>query len=143
VRYRVDILTTDLGVLAPETTGLRETIQAAQVRVTGDRGSTPHVVVRSATPPFLLDSDDDAIRRLFPGVLVSLVHADVPGRTTISCFGAGALERSGAAAAVATLKRAWGGDESPTIAVTFDTGGGELRLDPIHEEGAWWVDVPG
>jgi hypothetical protein len=142
VRYRVDILTKDLGILAPETTGLRETIQAAQMLVTGNGASTPHVVVRSATPPFLLDSDDESVRKLFPGVLVSLVHADVPGRTTISCSGAAVRERSAAAAAVATLKRCWGWDESPIIAVTFDTGGRELRLDPIYEEGVWSVDMP-
>ena len=141
-RGRIDIITEGQGILPPEATGLDETIQAARVVVTVDGEEAQHVVVRSATPPFLLDSDDASIRKLFPGALVSLVRVDVPGRTTIACPAGGARERSSAAAAVATLKRCWGWDESPTIAVTFDTGGGELRLDPIQEAGVWWVDVP-
>jgi hypothetical protein len=52
-------------------------------------------------------------------------------------------ERFGAAAAVATLKRTWGWDESPTVKVTFDPDGRELRLNPSFEAGVWWVRDPG
>lgn len=142
-RCRIDIVSKDHGILPPEATGLREIIQAAQVVVTLDGEWTSHVVVHSATPPFLLDSDDESIRRLFPGAVVSLVHADVAGRSTISCSSARDPDRLGAAAAVATLKRSWGWDESPTIVISFESDGRELRLNPVAEDGVWWVDLPG
>jgi hypothetical protein len=141
-RCRVDIVTTDQGILAPDATGLGEVIQAARVVVAVDADSTSHVVVRAATPPFLLDSDDDSVRKLFPDAIVSLVHADVPGQATISCSGVSAAEQLGAAAAVATLKRSWGWDESPTIRITFEAGGREFRLAPVFDDHAWWVDLP-
>jgi len=141
-RCRVDIVTDDHGILAPEATGLGEFIQAARVVVAVDADSTSHVVVRAAQPPFLLDSDDDSIRKLFPDAIVSLVHADVPGQATISCSAASPGEQFAAAAAVATLKRSWGWDESPTIRITFETGGREFRLDPVFDDNVWWVDLP-
>ncbi|HEY7371548.1 MAG TPA: hypothetical protein VIF57_05165 [Polyangia bacterium] len=142
-RCRIDIVTKDDGILPLRATGLGETIQAAQVAATIDGESTAHVVVRAATPPFLLDSSDESIRRLFPGAVVSLVHADVAGRSTISCAAAADRTRLAAAAAVATLKRCWGWDESPTIAISFEDDGRELRLDPVIEDGVWWVEIPG
>jgi hypothetical protein len=141
-RCRIDIVTKDHGILLPQATGLGEAIQAAQVVATVADQSTSHVVVRAATPPFLLDSSDESIRRLFPGAVVSLVHADVAGRSTISCSASSDSARLAAAAAVATLKRCWGWDESPTIAISFESDARELRLDPAFEDGVWWVDVP-
>ncbi|HMF44909.1 MAG TPA: hypothetical protein VKQ32_29760 [Polyangia bacterium] len=141
-RCRIEIVTKDLGILPPEKTGLVETIQAARTIVAVGTQSAPHVVVRSATPPFLLESDDESIRKLFPGAVVSLVHADVPGMATISCTAVSERERLSAAAAVATLKRAWAWDESPTITVTFESDGRAFRLNPTFEDGAWWVDAP-
>lgn len=143
MRCRVDILTDDLGILAPEATGLVETIQAGRVNVTVGGASAAHVVVRSATPPFLLESDDRSIRALFPDAVVSLVHADVPGMATVSSSGVTAQERFGAAAAVATLKRAWARDGSPRITVSFEDGGRAFRLNPVLEDGAWRVEGPG
>jgi hypothetical protein len=142
-RCRIDIVTKDDGILPPQATRLAETIQVAQVVATVDGESTSHVVVRAATPPFLLESSDESIRRLFPGAVVSLVHADVAGRSTISCSAADDRARLTAAAAVATLKRSWGWDESPTIAISFESDGRELRLDPLFEDDVWWVDLPG
>src|SRR6476646_971321 len=142
-RCRIDIVTKDHGILLPQATGLGEPIQAAQVVATVDDEWTSHVVVRAATPPFLLDSSDESIRRLFPGAVVSLVHADVAGRSTISCSAPSAPARLTAAAAVATLKRSWGWDESPPIAITFESDAREFRLDPVFEDGVWWVEIPG
>ena len=142
-RCRIDIVTKDHGILLPQATGLVETIQAAQVVATVDAQWTSHVVVRAATPPYLLESSDESIRHLFRGALVSLVHADVAGRSTISCSSARDPDRLAAAAAVATLKRSWGWDESPTIAITFESDAREFRLDPVFEDGVWWVEIPG
>jgi hypothetical protein len=142
-RCRIEIITQDHGILGPNATGLIETIQAARVSVTVDGESTSHVVVRAATPPFLLDSDDDSVRKVFPDAIVSLVHADVAGQTTISCAATSEGERFAAAAAVATLKRCWGWDESPTIVVTFESDGRAFRLDPVPEDGVWWLATPG
>jgi len=141
-RCRIEIVTKDLGILAPEKTGLVETIQAGRMTVTIGGAPATHVVVRSATPPFLLESDDETIRKLFPGAVVSLVHADVPGMATISCPAVNDRERFGAAAAVATLKRAWAWDESPTIVVTFENDGRAFRLNPTFADQAWWVELP-
>jgi hypothetical protein len=141
-RGRVDIVTQDEGILTPEATGLVESVQAARVIVTVDGEATSHVVVRNAVRPFLFDSDDESVRKVFPDAVVSLIQADVAGHTTISCFGVGARERFGAAAAVATMKRCWGWDESPTITVTFEADGRAFRLDPVVADGVWWVDVP-
>jgi len=110
--------------------------------VTIDGAPATHVVVRSATPPFLLESDDESIREVFPGTVVSLVHADVPGMATISCAAVRDGERFGAAAAVATLKRAWAGDGSRVITVTFESDGRAFRLNPVFEDPAWWVELP-
>jgi hypothetical protein len=142
-RCRIEILTKDGGILGPEVTGLVETIQAGRTTVFVDGQPVSHVVVRSATPPFLLESDDESIRKLFPGTIVSLVHADVPGMATISCSAVRDGERFGAAVAVATLKRAWAWDESPMITVTFESDGRAFRLNPTFDDQAWWVDVPG
>jgi hypothetical protein len=141
-RCRIDIVTTSPGILDSEATGLNETIQAAEVTVNTGGATTSHVVVRSATPPFLLDSDDQSIRKLFPDAVVSLVHADIPGAATISSSAAGERERFGAAAAVASLKRSWAWDESPTIQITFEDGGRAFRLNPVVEDGVWSVDAP-
>lgn len=142
-RCRIDIVTKDRGILGPEATGLNETIQAGQLIVHVDGASMSHVVVRSAKPPFLLDSDDASIRNLFPDDVVSLVHADIPGAATISSSASGARERFGAAAAVATLKRSWASDASATIQITFEDGGRAFRLNPVAEDGLWWIDAPG
>ena len=142
-RCRIDIVTKGTGILGPETTGLVETIQAVHAIAQVDGESTSHLVVRGANPPFLLESSDESIRKLFPDAVVSLVHADVAGAATISCSGTGERDQFGAAAAVATLKRSLGWDESPTITVTFESGGVAFRLNPIFENGAWWVAPPG
>jgi hypothetical protein len=141
-RCRIDIVTKSPGILGPEATGLNETVQAAEVTVNVGGDTTSHVVVRSAKPPFLLDSDDEAIRKVFAGAVVSLVHADIPGAATISSSASGGRERFAAAAAVATLKRSWAWDESPTIQITFEDGGSAFRLNPTFENGIWSVDAP-
>ena len=141
-RCRIDILTQGPGIRGPEATGLNEIIQAGELVVHAGGKATSHVVVRSAKPPFLLDSDDASVRKVFPGAVVSLVHADIPGAATISSSASGERERFGAAAAVATLKRSWAWDESRTIQITFEDGGRAFRLNPIVENGSWWVDAP-
>jgi hypothetical protein len=140
--HRVDILTKDVGILAPETTGLGEAIQAARVVVTYAGESRSHVVVRRASLPFVLVSSDEDVRRLFPADVASLVRFDAEGETTISCSAVDEVERFAAAAAVATLKRSWGWDESPTVKVTFHSDGRELCLNPSFEDGAWSVRDP-
>jgi len=140
-RCRIEIVTEAPGILDPEATGLVETIQAARANVTIDGAAASHVVVRAATPPFLLESADESIRKLFPDDVVSLVHADVPGMATISCSASDERDRFGAAAAVAMLKRSWGWDESPTITITFEAGRRAFRLNPVFEDGAWWVEM--
>jgi hypothetical protein len=140
-RCRIEIVTKDHGILGPDATGLKETIQAGKLIVDAGGEATSHVVVRAARPPFLLDSDDESIRRLFPGAVVSLVHADIPGAATISCSASGERDRFGAAVAVATLKRSWAWDESPTIQVSFEDDGRAYRLDPVVADGVWWVDA--
>ena len=141
-RCRIEIVTQAPGILAAETTGLVETIQAGRMTVTIDGSPAAHVVVRSATPPFLFESDDESIRNVFPDSVVSLCHADVPGMATISCPASAERDRFGAAAAVATIKRSWGWDESPTITITFEADGRAFRLNPVFEDGAWWVEMP-
>ena len=140
-RCRIEIVTQAPGIVDRETTGLAEVIQAARANVTIDGAATSHVVVRAATPPFLLESADESIRRLFPDDVVSLVHADVPGMATISCSASGERERFGAAAAVAALKRSWAADRSPTITVTFESDGRAFRLNPVSRDQTWWVDA--
>jgi hypothetical protein len=141
-RCRIEIRTKGPGILGPEATGLNETIQAGELVVSIGGDTKLHVVVRSAKPPFLLDSDDESIRKLFPDAIVSLVHADIPGAATISSSATGERERFGAAAAVATLKRSWAWDESPAIRITFEDGGRAFRLNPVVEDGVWWIEAP-
>ena len=141
-RYRIDIVTKGPEILGPEATGLVEFIQVVRAIAEVDGESTSHVVVRGAKPPFLLESRDEAIQKLFPDAVVSLVHADVAGAATISSSATSARVRSGAAAVVAAIKRCFAWDESPTIIITFETGGDAFRLNPILEDGVWWVVPP-
>lgn len=141
-RCRIEIVTEAPGILGSEATGLVETIQAARANVTIDGRASSHVVVRAATPPFLLESADESINEVFPGAVVALVHADVAGQATISCSASGERERFGAAASVASVKRAWAWDESPVITITFETDGRAFRLNPVSRDGAWWVQMP-
>jgi len=80
-----------------------------------------------------------------PGILDSEatgLNETIPGAATISSSAAGERERFGAAAAVASLKRSWAWDESPTIQITFEDGGRAFRLNPVVEDGVWSVDAP-
>ncbi len=142
-KHRIDFLTEDMGFLAPETTGLGETIQAVRVVVTCAGESRSHVVVRPASNPFVLVRGAEDFRRLFPGDVVSLIRFDAQGETTISCSSVDGVERFEAAAAVATFRRSWCWDESPTIKITFQPDGHEIRLDPVAEDRVWWVRHPG
>ncbi|MEA2700146.1 MAG: hypothetical protein QOI66_4417 [Myxococcales bacterium] len=135
--FRVDILTKDVGLLAPEATGLTAPIQAARVVVTHGRESRSHVVVRSADSAADLPADD-VVAKLFPADCVSCVRCDIDGDTTLSCPRTDELTLFSAASAVATLKRSWGWDESTTIVVRF-ADGQSFSIDPVFDGHAWSV----
>ena len=98
-----------------------------------------HVVVRSATQPFVAPTLTEPVRRLFSGSVVSVVLDDAPGETTIACEGREDSVVFAAAAAAATVKRAWGWDGSPSITVRLHPGGESVSVDPVSDGGAWSV----
>lgn len=136
---RVDILTKDLGTMHPEQTGLPCAVQAVRVAVTADVESRSHVVVRVAQAPWTTPIDIDRVRALFPVDFVSCIRSDSPGYAEVSCMSGSEVEVLGAAAAVATLARAWGWDESPAIEVRFVGTSRSVTADPRFECGVWTV----
>jgi hypothetical protein len=135
--FRVEILTTDFGLLGPEATGLASPIQAARVVVTRGLDSRSHVVVRSADSAADLPADD-VVAKLFSSDFVSCIRSDVDGDLTVSCAGTDDVTLFSAASAVATLKRSWGWDESATIVVRFREGR-SFSVDPVFDGHAWSV----
>jgi hypothetical protein len=140
--YRVDILTKDLGLLMPESTGLPEPIQAIRLIVTGPGGARSHVVVRSGTAPFAVTASYESLRRLFPGCVISVVRRERGGTVMISCEATDEVERFGAASSVATVKRSWGWDESPSIRVEIDDDPSDFEVNPVFDGRAWLVIEP-
>jgi hypothetical protein len=136
---RIEILTEDDGILSPELTGLPCMTQAARVLVTSDDASVSHVIVRSAEPLTKSLPHDHVVRKMFPGSFVSCEREDAMGATTISCPTIDEASMLQAACAAATLKRAWGWDESPTIIVRFASSELVFDVNPIHEDGTWTV----
>jgi hypothetical protein len=136
---RVDILTTDWGILAMEATGLPGPIQAARVVVTCGVDSRSHVVVRAAAPPWHLPPDGGEIWRIFPADTVTCVRSEAAGTAIVSCSSDDDATLFAAAAATATLMRSWGWDESATIQVRFVPGSASFTVDPVFEDGAWYV----
>jgi hypothetical protein len=140
--YRVEILTKDFGIMHPEQTGLPCAVQAVRVVVTADAESRSHVVVRVAAAPWSTSIDAVQVQALFPVDFVSCIRTDSPGCAEVSCIAGSEIEKLGAAAAVATLARAWGWDESPTIAVRFAGTPLTVTADPQFENGTWTVALP-
>jgi hypothetical protein len=134
---RIEIQTLDRDIATPELTGLGETIQATKVVVAfaGDR--TDHVIVRPATTPFVLTSGIHGIQGHFPDSVVSVVLHDVPGEMSLACGNATQSVIFAAAAAAATVKRALGWDESPSILVRIDGVGLGIRMNPTFDHGGW------
>jgi len=75
---------------------------------------------------------------LFPSDFVSCVRSDVDGHTTLSCPDTDEVTLFSAASAVATLKRSWGWDESPTIVVGF-AHGQRFFVEPVFDGHTWSV----
>jgi hypothetical protein len=137
-RARIEILTTDMGLLTPDETGLLDSIQAAKVVVTTDDRWRIHVVVSAA--PWIRASDEARIRRLFPGELVSCVRAAAEGEATIACDFADEDDLRAAAAAVATIQRSWAWDESPAIRVRVVPADRTFTIDPVFSDGVWTAE---
>ena len=137
-RYRIDIITEGSGILQPGASGFSEILLAACLTVTRAGESRSYTVVRATSPPWTLTSSHESLRKLFPSDILLIVRADSSGETTVHCDAPHA-ERLAAAAAVATLKRSWGWDESPCIRVKFESDGLEYPVSPLFERGAWWV----
>jgi hypothetical protein len=137
-RARIEILTTDMGLLAPDETGLPGVLQAAKVVVTtGDRWRI-HVVVSAA--PWIRAGDEGRIRGLFPGELVSCVRAAVEGEATVACDFTDEDDLRAAAAAVATIQRSWAWDESPAIHVRVVPADRSFMIDPVFSNGVWTAE---
>ena len=139
-RYRVQILTQDSGLVQPEQAGLSVPLQAVRIAVTLSVLSRSHVVVSAAAAPWRLD-DEQVIRALFPVDFVSCIQDEGPGRVALACASGSDAELEGAAAAVATLKRSWGWDESAHVVVQLVHTGHVLSVDPRLEKDAWTVQV--
>jgi hypothetical protein len=136
---RVDVLTTDFGIMRPEQTGLPCAVQAARVVVTTGTESRSHVIIRIAEAPWSTAISTDRVAASFPVDFVSCIRADSPGRAEVSCLEGSEIEIRGAAVAVATLARAWGWDESPVIAVSISGTALTLSVDPQFANGIWTV----
>jgi len=136
---RVDVVTRDPGVLASDATGLPFPIQAIRLVVTRDGESRSHVVVSAAAPPWQLAADDTRIRSIFPADIVTCIQSEAVGRATVSSSSADDATMFAAAAATATLKRSWGWDESPAILVQFSTCSTSFSVNPVFQDGAWFV----
>ena len=115
--------------------GARIEILAAKVVVTTTVSWKIHVVVSAA--PWIRPSDEERIRRLFPGELVSCVRAAREGEATIACDFADEDDLRAAAAAVATIQRSWAWDESPAIRVRVVPAERSFELDPVFSNGVW------
>jgi hypothetical protein len=133
----IEIETKDNGVLTSEATGLTESVQAASVRVSTDGVVQRHIVVMAkwAHDPSIFP----AIRKLFPDSTVSVVLGGRIGEDTIACEAVEAATLRAAAAAVGTVKRSWGWDESPEIRVVIANVGRTFVVSPFFENGSWHV----
>ena len=136
---QVEIATKDNGILGPEVTNLPEHIQAAAVIVRRAELSQQFVVVTSVQPPLTSAVIESAISQLFPGSVVSVMLGGRAGDETIECRASEDSVLQGAAAAVATVKRSWSWDESPSIRVTVANIQRSFVVNPVFENGTWNV----
>jgi hypothetical protein len=86
-------------------------------------------------PPHTLS----ALRKLFPSDSVCVVRSRESGAVALSVGDADDATSEAAAAAMGTLMRSWGWDESKLIHITIEETGRTLVVNPTFEDGAWWV----
>lgn len=136
---QIEIATKGNGLLGPEVTNLPEHIQAAVVVVRRAKVSQQFVVVTAVQPPLTSAVVETAITQLFPGSIVSLMLGGRAGDETIECRASEESALQGAAAAVATVKRSWSWDESPSIRITIANIQRSFVVNPVFENGTWNV----
>lgn len=136
---QVEIATKDNGLLTPEVTNLPELVQAAIVIVRRGKLSQQYVVVTSVQPPLNSEIVETAISKLFPTSIVSLMLGGRAGHETVSCQASEEFALQGTAAAVATVKRSWSWDESPSIRITIANSQRAFVVNPVFENGIWKV----
>jgi hypothetical protein len=136
--FTVDIETKDNGFLDVHVTGRLE--QAAAVTVHGPGTRSEHVIVSLAPDDAIPASSRlRALTAHFPARQVSLVLSQGDGQLSLISTYAEPSMLLAAAVAAATVKRSWGWDESPEIAVTFTAPPCRFVVNPVFLFGTWTV----
>jgi hypothetical protein len=140
------VLTKGTGVVLLETLGSPHGVQAFLVRVRqGDDPASEHVVASAHYPRLSDDLCESLAPRLgshFHGACVCFTTESEEGSASVLIPSAERpqFQHFPAAAAVATVMRVCGWDESATILVRFRPSGEEIRLSPRFDDGDWVVD---
>lgn len=135
-----------MGIIPSVTFGTADSIQAFQVKVRDKAGlTTDHVVVSTYLPGMGEDECESLVpilRKHFHEASVSFTTENEEGSADVF-VPSGERERCSflnAAAAVATVKRVCGWDESPVIRIHFWPSNETILLSPRYEDDSWIVD---
>jgi hypothetical protein len=135
----VVIETDDGGLLLPAATKLAEVIQVARVVVNHEHQSRHYAVLLPLNPALDPTAVEELVTELFPGYDFCQLLGGPHGQETLRLRSEDEFTIRGAAAAVATLKRSWTWDDSPTISILVPNGPSTFVVDPFFESGTWIV----
>jgi hypothetical protein len=140
VTLDVDILSQDFGILLPKETSLARPIQAARVQISDAFAREQLIVVSETDLP--LAHVLNSLGHLYPTTTVVVIASSTAGHVTVEHPPLPRAAFLRTAAAVASLSRSWGWDETPDITVEFVRDGSSVTVNPVRSQDSWRVEIP-